>query len=66
MSPDILERARDAIHQRDPSAIVELTDGALQVESILPASTLVDILRANRIQTAQAAPSDCCGGCCGG
>ncbi|MGE4073415.1 MAG: hypothetical protein AB7E72_19770 [Lysobacterales bacterium] len=66
MSQDVLEHARNVIHQHDPSATVELANGALQVESVLSADTLVVILRANRIQTAQAAPSDCCGGCCGG
>jgi hypothetical protein len=66
MSQNVLERARQAIHQHDPSATVGFADGALQVDSILPASTLVSILRANQIQTAQSAPSDCCGGCCGG
>jgi len=66
MNQDVLERARQAIHQHDPSASVELAGGALQVESLLPAGTLVGILRANRIQTVESAPSDCCGGCCGG
>ncbi len=66
MSQDVLELARRAIHQHDPSATVELTDGALKVDSVLPPGTLVSILRANRIQTAESAPSDCCGGCCGG
>ena len=65
MNLDELERARKAIHLHDPSATVELADGALQVESLLPAGTLIGILRANGIQTAESAPSDCCGGCCG-
>jgi hypothetical protein len=66
MSQEILERARRAIFHHDPAASVEFRDGALQVESILPATTLVSLLRANQIQTAESAPSDCCGGCCGG
>lgn len=66
MSQDVLERARDAIRQHDPSAEVEIEDGRLRVESVLPAGTLVSILRAHRIQTAQAERGDCCGGCCGG
>lgn len=65
MNQDILERARQAIHQRDPSATVEFADGALQVESTLPAGTLVSILRAHRIHAAESARSDCCGGCGG-
>lgn len=64
MSQEVLELARQAIRQRDPDAIVEYADGALRVDSVLPAQTLVSILRANRIQTAER--SDCCGGCCGG
>ena len=66
MSQDVLELARRAIHQHDPSATVESTDGSLKVESVLPPGTLVSILRANRTQNAEAAPSDCCAGCCGG
>lgn len=65
MSQELLERARQAIRQHDPSAIVDMSDGALQVDSVLPANTLVSILRANRIQTAESGRSDCCGGCCG-
>ena len=65
MSQEVLERARQAIQQHDPSATVELSNGALQVDSVLPAGTLVSILRANRIQTAESERSDCCGGCCG-
>jgi len=65
MSQEVLERARQAIRQHDPSATVELSNGALQVDSVLPAGTLVSILRANRIQTAESERSDCCGGCSG-
>lgn len=65
MSQEVLERARQAIQQHDPSATVELSNGALQVDSVLPAGTLVGILRANKIQTAESERSDCCGGCCG-
>lgn len=66
MSQEVLELARQAIRERDPGAIVEYADGALRVDSVLPAQTLVSILRANRIQTAESQRSDCCGGCCGG
>ncbi len=65
MSQEVLEHARQAIQRHDPSATVELSNGALQVDSVLPAGTLVSILRANRIQTAESERSDCCGGCCG-
>ena len=34
----MLERARQAIQQHDPSATVELSNGALQVDSVLPAA----------------------------
>lgn len=66
MSQEVLELARQAIRQRDPGASVEYAEGALRVDSVLPAETLVSILRANRIQTAESPRSDCCGGCCGG
>lgn len=65
MSQEILERARQAIHQHDPNASVELEEGTLKVDSVLPQGALVSILRAQRIHTEESSRSDCCGGCCG-
>jgi hypothetical protein len=59
MSHFIADRARQAIHQHDPSASVEYADGALQVDSLLPAATLVNILRKHGIATAESGRGEC-------
>ena len=64
MSTEIAERVRRVIQQQDPGAAVVWVDGALQVESVMPAATLVALLRAHHIDTQQSERSDCCGGCC--
>ncbi|MCC6594114.1 MAG: hypothetical protein IT479_12700 [Xanthomonadales bacterium] len=66
MSQSLLDRAREALSPHDPAATVELADGALRVASVLPASTVVGLLRAAAIPTAESERGDCCGGCCGG
>lgn len=51
MTQELLARARAAIARHDPTAIVELEDGRLKVDSVLAAPALVGILRTHAILT---------------
>jgi hypothetical protein len=66
MSQDLLARARAAIAQHDPTAIVEFDNGRLKVDSVLAAPALVGILRTHSILTqdlGERRPGDCGGHC---
>lgn len=68
-TPALVERARHALLAHDGDADVQAdADGGLIVRTRLEQAEVVRLLQAAALPLATrtiAAPSDCCGGCCG-